>query len=351
MARPGILYSEVAQVAAKLTEEGKNPTVDTVREGLGSIGSKSTIAPFLKRWKLENQDTIAETAHPVPATLLLAIKGVYVQLQAEVNQKLEQAEQVHQQEKQAATEQAQRRDADNQALTDAQSALSVAMKLVESELSRLQSEYHALNVTTAAVQSENLGLQHRLSDRAAEVLALNQQLNQARAQFEHYQEAAALRRAEDRQAAEQRSTRLEQELVSLQQRAAGQQSALAQQDARLAHLASEKEVLSNILQAVQDDLTQIRPERDRLTYQVEQSNIERQERKIETDALQQALIKANMALAVQQRETQLTSERLQRSENKLDELAQEKIVLLREQASLQAQLRQWLLYLPPAPQG
>ena len=160
-----------------------------------------------------------------------------------------------------------------------------------------------------------------------------------------------MRRAEDRQAAEQRSTRLEQELVSLQQRAAGQQSALAQQDARLVHLASEKEALSNILQAVQDDLTQIRPERDRLTYQVEQSNIERQERKIETDALQQALIKANMALAVQQRETQLTSERLQRSENKLDELAQEKIVLLQEQASLQAQLRQWLLYLPPAPQG
>ena len=51
MARAGIIYSHVAKAAAALVAEGKNPTVDTIRAALGDTGSKSTIAPLLKRWK------------------------------------------------------------------------------------------------------------------------------------------------------------------------------------------------------------------------------------------------------------------------------------------------------------
>ncbi|MDL2355123.1 MAG: DNA-binding protein [Pseudomonadota bacterium] len=43
--------------------KAKNPTVDNVREALGGTRSKSTIAPMLKRWKSEHQETIAEVAH------------------------------------------------------------------------------------------------------------------------------------------------------------------------------------------------------------------------------------------------------------------------------------------------
>ena len=56
MGRAGILYADVKQAAAKLLALGKNPTVDSVREELGSTGSKSTIAPLLKRWKAEQQE-------------------------------------------------------------------------------------------------------------------------------------------------------------------------------------------------------------------------------------------------------------------------------------------------------
>lgn len=42
MARAGILYSHVVKATAKLVDEGKNLTVDSVREALGGTGSKST---------------------------------------------------------------------------------------------------------------------------------------------------------------------------------------------------------------------------------------------------------------------------------------------------------------------
>ena len=38
MGRAGIHYSHVAKVAAQLAADGKNPTVDSVREALGSTG-------------------------------------------------------------------------------------------------------------------------------------------------------------------------------------------------------------------------------------------------------------------------------------------------------------------------
>src|SRR3569623_706175 len=162
MGRAGILYSHVAKAAAKLVADGKNPTVDNVREALGGTGSKSTIAPMLKRWKAEHTKDIVEAELGVPAELLQAIKGVYDKLQADVQQQL-------------------------------------------------------------------------LTDRAAQIAARNQQLTQSRLQFEHYQEATAHQRSEERQAAEQRLTRLEQELASTQQQAAVQQATIGQQTAQVSH--------------------------------------------------------------------------------------------------------------------
>ena len=59
--------THVAIAAAELTQDGKNPTVDSVREALGGTGSKSTIAPFLKRWKEEHQGEIAQLELGVPS--------------------------------------------------------------------------------------------------------------------------------------------------------------------------------------------------------------------------------------------------------------------------------------------
>ncbi|MGV3652779.1 MAG: DNA-binding protein, partial [Noviherbaspirillum sp.] len=168
MARAGILYSHVAQAAAQLAEAGKNPTVDNVRTALGSTGSKSTIAPLLKRWKAENQAIAAQAEVGLPPTLLDAMKGVYDQLQEEVNRKLEEVRQAHEADRQAAAEHAQRLAADHQALVTTHAGLSREMEQTRSVLERLEAAHRESIMSLATAQSENSALQQRLADRAAQ---------------------------------------------------------------------------------------------------------------------------------------------------------------------------------------
>jgi chromosome segregation ATPase len=194
MARAGILYSQVAKAAAQLAADGKNPTVDSVREALGSTGSKSTIAPMLKTWKSQHQESAAQAQLGLPAELVHAVKGVYENLQADAAQQLEAARKVHQQEQATLAERVSQAAADNRALTDASANLAQKLAHAEVAVDRLQQDHHKAVVVLTAAQTENASFQQHLADRAAEVTSLTQQLTHARTQFEHYQESTARQR-------------------------------------------------------------------------------------------------------------------------------------------------------------
>ena len=57
MARAGVTYHDVAKAAEAIKSQRQEPTVDRVREHLGT-GSKSTIAPLLKRWRSDNGEAV-----------------------------------------------------------------------------------------------------------------------------------------------------------------------------------------------------------------------------------------------------------------------------------------------------
>ena len=50
MGRGGVTLTEVEQAALYLQDKGRTPTVDGVREYLGT-GSRTTLAAHLKKWK------------------------------------------------------------------------------------------------------------------------------------------------------------------------------------------------------------------------------------------------------------------------------------------------------------
>ena len=54
MARTGVTYIDIIKASEAIKESGHDPTVDRVREFLGT-GSKSTIAPLLKKWKKKEE--------------------------------------------------------------------------------------------------------------------------------------------------------------------------------------------------------------------------------------------------------------------------------------------------------
>lgn len=330
MARAGILYSHVAQAAARLAAEGKNPTVDTVREALGDTGSKSTIAPFLKRWKTEHQETILEADLGVPAELLLAVKSVYEKMQADVNVQLEQVQATHQTEMQAAAEQVQQAKTEAVAHGKSNAELRAELERTSAAFTRLQVDHHAATVTLSAVQAENTGLNQRLADRATEINALNQQLSQARTQFEHYQEATARQRTEDRQAADQRIARLEQELADTQRRLATEQAASAQQHAQIVHLNTDRDRLQQAVSDAQDALGVVRTQRDQLAYQVKELATVRVDLDKKLDAAQEALTEARVAAATAQKDADMHAERLTNAEEKIAKLDQERVELMQK---------------------
>ncbi|MFC5475600.1 DNA-binding protein [Paraherbaspirillum soli] len=337
MARAGILYSHVAKAAAQLAADGKNPTVDSVREALGSTGSKSTIAPLLKRWKAEHQEALVETELGLPAELLQAVKGVYERLQIDVQQQLEQAREEHRLARQATADQMRQIEADNEALSATTAALSAELAQMKDALTHLQAEHHQRNVALATLQSDNAGMQLRLLDRAAEVTALNQQLTQARIQFEHYQESTVAQRSEERLAAEQRMTRLEQDLAGAQQRLLGQQSSIAQQEMQISQLRTENSNFQETTRAAQDELVLLRSERGQLTYQLKEHSSTTRVLANKLEAAQQMLTESQMALAAQEKETQLLTARLDQAEQEVEQLEQQRLVLIKERAALQAQ--------------
>ena len=205
MARAGILYSHVVKAASKLIEDGKNPTVDNLREALGGTRSKSTIAPMLKRWKAEHQEASVAAELSMPAELLSAVKSIYDKIQEQARSQIEEAQRTHESALQDAAMREQRIKSEYKSLENDLSAQSDELKHLRDALSQLQNEHHGLIAKFAGIESENAGLQQRLADRAAEVTALNQQLSQASKQFQHFQEAASAQRAEESRAADQRT--------------------------------------------------------------------------------------------------------------------------------------------------
>lgn len=165
MARPGICYDDVKQAARQLLEEGSHPSIQRIRERLGT-GSNSTIADHLKRWQQE----LAETRHTalppaLPEAVLQATTAVW---QAAV----EQAHTTYQEHRQQADQQvAQAEQARAEALTHLARAQSVSANL-EQQLTASQTEIRQL-------QDQLLLEQERRRTAEAAIAVAEQQVAEA----------------------------------------------------------------------------------------------------------------------------------------------------------------------------
>ena len=340
MARHGITYHQVAKVASQLCEDGKNPTVDNVRQALGSTGSKSTIAPLLKQWKIEHQKVVVESDTGWPVELLQAMKSVYEKLQADAKQELEVTRDEHHIALQAMTDQMNALKAENSALSMSNAGLSINLQQTTDDFAALQQKQEALNLNLATLQSDHVGLQQRLLDRSTEIAALNQQLTQARIQFEHYQESITAQRAAERQAAEERLARQERDMEVARSQLMGQHATIAQQEEKISALHIEKNQLQEATRLTQDNFMSLRSERDQLAYQLKEISSTNEGLMIKLEAMHQALTESRIALAAQENKTTLLSAQLHQTEEKKEKLKEDQSTFIERLAILQAQLMQ-----------
>lgn len=338
MARPGIMYLHVADAAARLVAQGKNPTIDNIREALGGTGSKSTIAPLLKRWKAAHQDSVAQADLGLPAELVLALKGVYEKVQADAALQYQQATQVHQAETAALQEKLQLAFVEHDILRNAHDEQTQALAAASARIQAQDETVHRQEIVLASLGSEKIGLEQRLTDRASEITSVTQQLQRARTQFEHYQESVAQQRADELQTAEQRQNRQEQELSELQQRLLTQQTRLGELQAQEQRLAHDNDHLQSSLFTTQDSLTQSRSTYEQVLYQLTELKQIHQALEQRHGTGERRLAEMQTSLAVLERERNLLTERLTQAEIQLTELATEKQLLLQDKAVLSSRL-------------
>src|SRR5580658_6888142 len=83
MGRAGVTLQEVEKAALQLQGRGKNPSVDAVREVIGT-GSKSTIAQHLRDWKAQQ----SYSSGKLPQDLLALVTGLWERLNLQADQRI-----------------------------------------------------------------------------------------------------------------------------------------------------------------------------------------------------------------------------------------------------------------------
>ncbi|MGV8892544.1 MAG: DNA-binding protein [Burkholderiaceae bacterium] len=344
MARPGITYAEVEQAAALLVADDKNPTVDAVRAALGGTGSKSTLAPLLKRWKNAHREQAQAQQEGLPAELLDVVKGLHTHLQEEADLQVQAAQAAAAAIVAECRQQLEVANAATADLASKREVLERDLALEKASREQLEASNHALQLACATAEAQSAGLKQRLTDRQTEIENVNRQLGQSRTQFEHYQEAVATQRATERQEAQQRTNQLEQDLDMLRRSLTELQKTLAQRETQLEQIAVQNNRLENDLGVLRQIHQTVLAERQQLSQEVATQSVVCSELRVQLKAVSQtlteAITEARSELAVLHHQAPQLQARLRILENSAEALQQENQLLMQDKARLEGRLEQ-----------
>lgn len=88
MGRAGVTLLDVEKAALQLQGRGKNPSVDAIREILGT-GSKATIAKHLRDWRAAQE---SQSSGKLPQDLLALVTGLWERLNLQADQRIDEIE-------------------------------------------------------------------------------------------------------------------------------------------------------------------------------------------------------------------------------------------------------------------
>ncbi len=179
MGRMGVSYLDVANVAFGLQGRGANPTVDAVREVLGT-GSRSTIGPYLKQWR--NKQEVSNDASGLPPELYSLVKGLYERIQAEANHRVVLEAQCNEGQIEEILQ--------NLALVQTEKdSLSEALKVLEEKLAVVLKDNESLCSELANVKREAAGLMAKVSEQEQRLNDKNKQIQFLEVQLKNVQDA------------------------------------------------------------------------------------------------------------------------------------------------------------------
>jgi len=345
MGRIGITSQDVINAISKLQGQQKHPTVDHIREVLGT-GSKSTIARFLREWKarhsLQNDDD-----GRLPGDLLGMVKGLWDRLQEKaVNQAT-----AYQQESDAKITQIQLQLNQHKQL---QTDLQLKIHGLEEQLHQQTEENQQLKIALATEQQEKIirveraaALEFRRQESQAENERLHQLLKHVQENLEHYQAATQQLRQEQSLLLEKQRSEYEQKLSQLQRQmeAITNEKSLYQAQYTQLNKAHEALEAEHKTLAVQHKETQKQYEsaitaQDHRQQEYVQLSRQNQEQSQGLEAKRLAVMELQLKLKADSDKIALLEDTLSKANDKINSLRHGHQFISHEKARLEGQVQQ-----------
>jgi hypothetical protein len=159
MSRTGITYQEVMDAALLLEQQGERPTIDKVRQLLGSTGSNTTISKYLQL--LRNNSVTKENKVSTPDIVQVAVDRVWQDMRKQTDDEIEKIKEETQKLVEVAENKAERIEADFNGLQARFSGLEDQYRKQSADKEILQLDINALRKEHAILEERHKNLEMR----------------------------------------------------------------------------------------------------------------------------------------------------------------------------------------------
>jgi len=344
MARAGVTYHDVAKAAEAIKTKGQEPTVDRVREHLGT-GSKSTIGPLLKRWRSDNGE--AADIGGLPNDLIEVVKSLHERVQQMADHRIKEARQ----EFEALNKELRQELTDTQntiaQLTARQQDLENQIERQNKEQGESEKSLEDARIGLAKAESQRDEAIARTTELKESVAELKQENKDIRDHFEHYQQRTAEDRQQEREQFRMVTQGLKDQIQDLQHRLTQAESNASELFDTNAQLQSNADKLEQTNATLNRDLNEKVEDIQNLRRDLEDALTKSQEYQDKNEQLAEKMAvliaqKANVdtELAVLSQALEAAKNELKACQDKIVFLIDENKVILQEKAVIQGQFKQ-----------
>ncbi|HHZ4816022.1 TPA: DNA-binding protein [Yersinia enterocolitica] len=344
MARTGITYHDVAKAAEAIKIQNQEPTVDRVREHLGT-GSKSTIAPLLKLWRSDNGE-VADVSG-LPNDLVEVVKALHERVQQMADQRIAQSrDEFKASNDQLRKELTEARNSIVQ-LTDRQQDLNAQLSQITEAKAQQGKSLEEVRIKLATAEAQRDEALSRTAELKESVAELKRENKDIRDHFEHYQQRTAEDRQQEREQFHVVNQGLKDQIQDLQNRliqAESRASELVDTNAHLQRQAHELEQANAMHKSIQDRQV---VDLQNLEHQLEQALGKSREYQLKSEHLAENVASLNSQKADVDTQVAVLSQALEATktdliayQNRVEALSDENKMILQEKAMIQGQFKQ-----------
>lgn len=337
MARTGIQFSDVENAAIELQGAGKAPTVDGIRNILGT-GSKSTISKYLRAWRAKQ----TEIEGTLPHELAALVTGLWQKLHNDADERIDAVKAEHQEQQEALN---QRHAALQQDQIELKKQLHEHEEVILTERSikeKLTKQLQEKQLKEMQLEEQTQSLIKQLNISQADNARLHQLTQSIQANLEHYQHETHQHQLKQSLQTEKQLGFYMQEITTLKQQLDAQckqQKPLEQENEKLstakAQIENQNKDLQSQLKAVQQQLQDVKDNNNTLLERnnVAQDTLRSTQTHLHTLSKAQQQLETQAAILLEKNQ-QLQKE-LSHAQDKVETLWQEKLFLAQEKAQLQ----------------